>query len=281
MTTTDCPKGCLPIEALKPWLQPRTPDQEARSVAYLTALFRDLREPQKVPILLANDGTKRIIDGHCRWKALQAAKVKFVAVAYWKPEHEPTLADAQQINANQSTLEPESATASLDQWDAMIATGKWTAESIAQALNRSPDKIRRQVKAWKALDDTEKTKARESKAGIGAIEKAALIKRAMKPRGNNKPKLAQDTLEQFRPLGPKLETGKDESPIHAPAGQRDDARAIECANLRKELDEARATVKALRKELAELTKANGKLRRKVAALQEPAETFEPANDGEE
>jgi ParB-like chromosome segregation protein Spo0J len=142
-------------------------------VAFLAACFRDLGERQLVPILAQEDG--RIVDGHCRWKALQAAGATHALVVAWSGKNPPTPEQVARINATQSHVEPAGDT--LERWRRLLDDHGWTVERLADAIGRSASKVRDAVAAWRKvpapIKEADKAKPAGARMSKAEIEKVA------------------------------------------------------------------------------------------------------------
>lgn len=163
------PASLIPITRLRPWKQPRSPESQAQQVAFLAACFRDLGEKQLVPVIAMSDG--RIVDGHCRFLALQEAGVTKVRVVGWAGKKEPTDEQVARINATQSAIPPAAET--LEKWRKLVDEHGWTVERLAEAVGKSSDKLAREIASWRRLPAAVKSKARETGMSKEAILKAA------------------------------------------------------------------------------------------------------------
>lgn len=150
----------VPLDSLRPGIQPRPAGSEAAQVAFLAACFRDLGERQLVPILAMPDGT--IVDGHCRWKALREAGVETALVVAWSGKQPPTPEQVARINATQSHVEPAGDT--LERWRSLVDEHGWTVERLAEAVSRSAGKVQRAIAAWRKIPEADKVADRAKPA---------------------------------------------------------------------------------------------------------------------
>jgi hypothetical protein len=265
---------------LKAGYQPRDKASVTAQVAFLVACFRDLKEPQLVPIIALDDGT--IVDGHCRWEALRIVG-KGCRVIRWHGKNPPTPEQVQRINSAQARVEPPAAT--LAKWSELLGKGL-PLETIAKASGKSLEKAKREVAAWEKVKGTPGIE-KESKAGILAkaaeATKEAERSNAGKIGAKGQTLLGNRSEKIAEAKRPKAEERKYVGGGHTSEDTADQSKATTCqecatlkarvADLEASLAKAEARAKAaesgkeaLRVALKEEEAAHAKLRKLHARL---------------